>query len=882
MNYPVWELYYAGGGLLIAFIAVVHVYVAHFAVGGGLFLVLTEMKAYREQSHEILVYTKRHTKFFLLLTMVFGGITGVGIWFTISLLSPGATSTLIHLFVFGFATEWVCFLAEIIALFIYYYQFEKMKPSSHLVIGWLYFMFAWLSLFLINGIIDFMLTPGDWLTSNSFWDAFFNPSMLPALVFRTFLAVFLAGVFGFITASLKKENGQKQNLIRYCSKWLIIPLPLMFLAGLWYLNVLPAEVREMILRHSPEILPAVKLFIILLPAFLIIGLLMWVRMPSPGRTALAFFSLLLGLVYMGSFEWVREAGRRPYLIYHHTYSNAVTVENENEINRNGVLRTAKWVKNKALTDDNLMDAGKEIFRLECTVCHSVGGPMKDILPLTSKFTVFGMDAQLNGQGKLLQYMPTFFGTEKERFALATYIVEGLHGKKEPEISFAAMDIPISIPAFDEDSEYVLLAWSSAGMVTLSDNDSFLSLGPPGIEIFAQLIRRGETPEIVTDEVEITYAVETDFAKPSRYVKFWEVSEKLVGKKISPDKGLTGNGVTGKLTFRDDLMAYTADQIPVVPYATSGQVNPYPLFTIEARAPSTGEVLAVTQTAATVSTELGCKNCHGGKWRVGNQAGISDDTARDVLYVHDRINKTRLSEEARAGRPVMCVSCHQGPNSKLKGDPDRMNFSAAIHGFHAVYLADKGSEACYACHPASSSSHTQAFRGIHKAIELNCTNCHLSMEDHTLSLLMSEQAAGKASAQKLMKHLTPAAVDAIEAVKPRSPWTNQPDCLSCHVDFSPPDTDEAGYDTWTRESDQLFHLRTDDAGIMCMACHGTSHALYPAHNRFGLDRNNIQPLQYQQTPYPIGANMQCAVCHTIDMEDEIHHPNMLTEFRNTIP
>ena len=38
MNYPVWELYYAGGGFLIALIAVVHVYVAHFAVGGGLFL----------------------------------------------------------------------------------------------------------------------------------------------------------------------------------------------------------------------------------------------------------------------------------------------------------------------------------------------------------------------------------------------------------------------------------------------------------------------------------------------------------------------------------------------------------------------------------------------------------------------------------------------------------------------------------------------------------------------------------------------------------------------------------------------------------------------------------------------------------------------------
>lgn len=120
-------------------------------------------KAYTEHSQPLLDYVRTHTKFFLLLTMVFGGLTGVGIWFTIALLNPSATSTLIHTFVFGWATEWVCFLGEIIALFIYFYTFGKLSPGRHLKIGWLYFIFAWLSLFLINGIIDFMLTPGRWV-----------------------------------------------------------------------------------------------------------------------------------------------------------------------------------------------------------------------------------------------------------------------------------------------------------------------------------------------------------------------------------------------------------------------------------------------------------------------------------------------------------------------------------------------------------------------------------------------------------------------------------------------------------------------------------------------------------------------------------------------
>ena len=112
MEYPVWHLYEWGGGLLIALIATVHVFVSHFAVGGGLFLVLTERKAYREDSELILGYAKSYTRFFLLLTMVFGGLTGVAIWFVISVLAPGPTSTLIHTFVFGWATEWVCFVGR--------------------------------------------------------------------------------------------------------------------------------------------------------------------------------------------------------------------------------------------------------------------------------------------------------------------------------------------------------------------------------------------------------------------------------------------------------------------------------------------------------------------------------------------------------------------------------------------------------------------------------------------------------------------------------------------------------------------------------------------------------------------------------------------------
>lgn len=105
MNYPVWDLP-MGGGVLIAVVAIPHVFISHFAVGGGLWLVVTEHLARRRQDGELLEFVRRLSKFFLLVTLVLGAITGVGIWFTISLVSPDAVSALIHTFLWGWAIEW--------------------------------------------------------------------------------------------------------------------------------------------------------------------------------------------------------------------------------------------------------------------------------------------------------------------------------------------------------------------------------------------------------------------------------------------------------------------------------------------------------------------------------------------------------------------------------------------------------------------------------------------------------------------------------------------------------------------------------------------------------------------------------------------------------
>ncbi|MEC4673140.1 MAG: hypothetical protein VST68_03010 [Nitrospirota bacterium] len=83
MNYPIWDVPIIGGGILIAGIAIVHVFISHFAVGAGLFNVWTERRAHLEKNPDLRGFVRTHSFVLLLVSMVLGALTGVGIWFAI-------------------------------------------------------------------------------------------------------------------------------------------------------------------------------------------------------------------------------------------------------------------------------------------------------------------------------------------------------------------------------------------------------------------------------------------------------------------------------------------------------------------------------------------------------------------------------------------------------------------------------------------------------------------------------------------------------------------------------------------------------------------------------------------------------------------------------
>ena len=429
MNYPVWDVAF-GAGLLMAVVAGLHVFVSHFAVGGGLFLILTEIKARRANDAALLGWLKAHSKFFVLVTVVFGAVTGVGIWFTIGLISPTATSDLIHIYVWGWAIEWVFFFLEITAALLYLYGWEKLDAKTHEWFGWIYFWTAFASLVVINGIITFMLTPGKWIEDHQFWTGFFNPTYWPSLAFRFFVSLALAGIYSLITASVLKDRELKARIVRWGALWTVPSLILLPFCGKWYISRIPPDLWA----SAQGAMPTGSGFAVLACFFLGVTLLLaLVALVRPNRMHIAF-ALAVAMVALGamdSFEFVRESVRKPYVIANYLYANSIYAAampgdggyTSDKINEAGVLMTARWVNIRQITTVNQLAAGREVFRVECGSCHTAAGyrgihqliEMRQWDGDTLRGMLGGLYMMHNG------VMPAFAGSDAEREALAVYL-----------------------------------------------------------------------------------------------------------------------------------------------------------------------------------------------------------------------------------------------------------------------------------------------------------------------------------------------------------------------------------------------------------------------------------------------------------------------------
>ena len=442
MNYPFWDVPGIGSGWVVGLIAIFHVMIALFAVGGGMYLVLAEQKALRENRRDWLEVLRGHSKFFLILTGVFGTVSGVGIWFAIGLANPEATSALIHNFVFGWAMEWVFFLVELTTAAVYYYTWGRISDSLHVKVGWVYAIASVFTLVIINGILAFMLTPGDsWLAvagtgqeASRFWQAFFNPTYWPNLAIRSLVCVSLAGVWALVTCSRidgAKYPELKTSLVRWSAGWLMPTFVLFPMALLWYLWCVPASQRALLQLGISTIgsglftqVTRVGLSVLLASATIVAVtyIFAW-RTPREFSFSQALCVVLLAVIATASGEYARELLRKPYVIGDHMYANAVRVHDVAKLNAEGYLTHSPWTRT---TGDTSLARGEAMFRGQCLSCHTVDGyrSMRRLLGDRNREAIGSLLTVLHEHkpdSPYLAYMPALAGTNDEVKALGDYL-----------------------------------------------------------------------------------------------------------------------------------------------------------------------------------------------------------------------------------------------------------------------------------------------------------------------------------------------------------------------------------------------------------------------------------------------------------------------------
>ena len=454
MHYPWWYVPYLTAPMLIAVVSVVHVLVSHYAVGGGLFLAVEVGHAYRTGDRDYLDYLHRHARFFVLLTVVFGAITGVGIWWTIGLSSPLATRLLIKTFVFGWATEWVFFVVEITAAFIFLYYWDRLPKRTHVVIGWFYAAAAWISLVLITGITAFMLNPGPWATNpayRSFWTAFFNPQFLPQTVARTGGALLLSSLYVYLHASLTiREERLRDMIASRSARPALLGAVLITVGGLVWYAYLPQSAQAAL-----QIASALNILMVLIFALTIIVFFLLYFGPyrNPGWLSPGFAGslFLFGLAAFATGEFVREAVRKPFVVYNVVLGNQVLPEDIPTMREQGYLESGVWTKAfvaqtypqvmaavedsdeeapPVIDDERLLtklkpnervELGRVLFLHHCNDCHAAELGYSAVGWLMQGWPREMVRSQIEHLHTVL-FMPPWCGTKAEAELLTDYLM----------------------------------------------------------------------------------------------------------------------------------------------------------------------------------------------------------------------------------------------------------------------------------------------------------------------------------------------------------------------------------------------------------------------------------------------------------------------------
>jgi hypothetical protein len=381
-----------------------------------------------------------------------------------------------------------------------------------------------------------------------------------------------------------------------------------------------------------------------------------------------------------------------------------------------------------------------------------------------------------------------------------------------EGAVAAAPSPSKIAQEGAAGDYLVLSWNDLGMHCYNPRFQDLGVLPPWNTVWAQVIRVGDPPKVVTAGITVTFLF-TDNTFSVGKSDFWDTSpytpaqnaQLLFGltNPLPPNVGLTGTGLSGTMELRGDH--FVAEGIPLTEYRDSAPTTPYPyqLATVIVYDASSGQELARTTPVAPVSTEMHCDNCHYDNGP-GNEDFATGVVDQNLLSQHDAENGTDLM----GNRPVLCAECHASNALGAPGVPGVPNFSKAMHEKHWEEGLPSTQAGCYNCHPGPQ---TQCLRDTMSTnYDMECADCHGDL------LTVSQNP---------------------------NPWLNEPRCdnVGCH-----------GSDY--QQDQALYRMSKEHGGVYCEACHDSTHAIAPSREA----NDAIKFISWQGHNGPLDT---CTTCHT---------------------
>lgn len=400
-------------GLVIGSLGILHVFLAQFAIGGGMLLCYLQWLA--GSGRDPLGGARRlidsYFSVLVLVSFVAGALTGVGMWFTTIQVSPRTIGLMVDEFHWVWATEWTFFAVEIVSGCAFYRYRDRLGHRARMALLAIYSVAAWMSLFWINGILSWQLTPGDWPSTGRVWSGFFNATFWPSLLYRTVASLSIAALVACVVINATPSGGvdARARLINQVAL-LLAPMVLMPLLGLWFVAAMPADGRSWILGGSTAMTLFLNVTVVaslLVGGYALIGLVRQ-KLVINGATATLLVALSFGATAGG--EFVREGVRKPFTIRQTLYSNAIEPDQVQRLRVVGSVSADPYpLRDAASYPNDQVRLGAKAYRFQCSVCHTVSG-VNGLTHLTGSWSIDQKRMNIAKLQFTKPFMPPFAGT----------------------------------------------------------------------------------------------------------------------------------------------------------------------------------------------------------------------------------------------------------------------------------------------------------------------------------------------------------------------------------------------------------------------------------------------------------------------------------------